>query len=153
MFQVALDFDGTLVVDKSDPLQWAPWALEFLKGAVALGIDVTVHSCRATVHDDRQAAGEADHFWLTGEVPERILTSWKYRTDMLTFLEAAGVLDQVTVWEKPGKPFADYYVDDKAADPDWSRLARELGIDLMAHVERGGAGTGPVGRAEPGVGA
>lgn len=163
-YRVGLDFDGSLTegYEQGKPLAWRPGAHDFIVGAAAAGIQLIVHTCRATLVAYEEQPGEVEEFYRTGTVPEPVRYSWKLRRELYEFLAREGVLDLVTVWDQPGKPLCDIYADDRGERPDWIRLAEELGVDL-AHGQRGSAPlgtsaavgqavqalqpTGPVGRA------
>lgn len=137
---VAIDFDGTLVEKDVQPLRWRPGALEFVTRAPLAGIRLRLHSCRCAIADTlRQSlTGDADAltFWRTGIPAPDAAYSWSLFEEMRGFLAAAGVLAFFEIWDGPGKPFADRYIDDKAEQPDWLALARELGVALT-NAEQG----------------
>lgn len=135
----AIDFDQTLVQpDLEGVLQWRPGALEFLRATYDAGIKVIIHSCRLTPHTDGSGAGDADYYWRTGViVSEFLLEGWRMRMQLVATLQAVNLLDMVELWEAPGKPLADVYVDDKSEKPDWYALAREFGVDLRYAARTG----------------
>ncbi len=135
----AVDFDGTLVQpDLEGVLQWVPGALEFLRGALARGIKIIIHSYRLTLSTDGAGVGDADYYWRTGLIASSfLLEGWASRQQLVETLQAAEILDQVSLWEAPGKPLADVYVDDRAEKPDWYVLAREFGVDLSNAARTG----------------
>lgn len=139
---VALDWDGTAVRGwPDDPLSWRPGAREFLEGAREAGVRVVLHTCRAIPGPDKASPGQflpdvemAD--WLaTGASPEFVAEGWAMRREMLGFLEAEGFSD-LEIWEGPGKPMCDRYVDDLSDGPDLVALAAELGLS-SGHGRRG----------------
>ena len=134
----AVDYDGTLVEpDLEGNPQWRPAALEFLRAANDAGVKIIIHSCRLTPHTDGSGAGDADYYWRTGVIPSQfLLEGWRMRMQLVETLQLAGLLEQVELWEAPGKPLADVYVDDRSEKPDWYALAREFGVDLQ-HVRPG----------------
>lgn len=134
----AVDFDGTLVQpDLEGVLQWVPGALEFLRGAVGIN-KIIIHSCRLTLRTDGAGVGDAEYYWRTGQIASQyLLDGWAMRQQLVATLQAVGLLDQVELWESPGKPLADVYVDDRSEKPDWYVLAREFGVDLSNAARTG----------------
>lgn len=104
---VAVDFDGVL----HNPDDVAPGHKmgRPVEGAVQAVLDlshledtVIVHSCRANT-----PAGLAA---------------------MVAWLEWAGLADDVKVWDQPGKPVADVYVDDRGIGfTSWSEVFSAIG--------------------------
>jgi hypothetical protein len=47
---------------------------------------------------------------------------------MREFLRDNAILDLFEVWQEPGKPVADLYVDDRAEPPSWQTIVAELGV-------------------------
>jgi len=127
-YAAAVDFDGTLVEKDAAPLRWRPGAREFLLGAVAAGVPVVIHTCRATPCPGEPGAGDA--YAETGAVDPDALEQWALLDEMRAFLRAEGVWGLVPVWEGPGKPRADRFVDDRAEFPSFVALAAELGVQL-----------------------
>lgn len=147
---IALDFDGSLVEANVTPLRWRPRAKEFVIGAAAAGVRLWLYSCRCAIACSLPTSSpwEADDFWRSGRVPADAEIGWAMFEEMRGFLDAEGVWLLVTPWTLPGKPFADILADDKAEQPDWARLAAELGIPLApifpagvdsAHAQQGGS--------------
>jgi hypothetical protein len=131
---VALDFDGTAVAGwPGAALRWRPGAREFLEAAREAGVRVVIHTCRAIPGPGKAAPGEflpdveaAD--WLaTGAAPAFVAEGWAMRQEMLAFLGAEGFSD-LEIWEGPGKPMCDHYVDDRAEGPNLVAFAAELGL-------------------------
>lgn len=139
---LALDFDGTLVED-GDPLRWRRGAKEFVFAASAAGIELVLHSCRCALVAYNDMPGDAEEFYRSGRVPDQVTYSWNLREAMVQFLEREGVRELLRVWDRPGKPWADMYVDDKAELPDWLALADELGVRLTNAGPREPAPMGP----------
>jgi hypothetical protein len=135
--RVALDFDGTLVrpflrattLRESD---WRPGALAFVRAALAAGFEVVVHTVRASLRGaigDSPQPGEAADFYAGGAVPPGTEETWRLYDEVRAFLRAHDLA--VEVWTLPGKPWADVYVDDRAAPTiDWVVIAAELGLRL-----------------------
>lgn len=133
---LALDFDGALV-EGGSPIAWRRGAREFVIAAAASGVGIWVHSCRATPPGRDLLPGDEEELARSGRVPAAIEAAWALREEMIAFLEGEGVLGLVEVWDRPGKPLADAYVDDRGEAPDWVVLAGELGVRLE-HGRRGG---------------
>ncbi len=130
---ICLDFDGTLVREgKGGAVRWAEGAREFVFGALAdPEIRLVIHTCRATAHPARPApAGEVEEFYRTGRASKDAERSWELRAELNAFMAKENLVGRLDVWEGPGKPLADVYIDDKAEQPDWARLAGELGVRL-----------------------
>jgi predicted mannosyl-3-phosphoglycerate phosphatase (HAD superfamily) len=95
-------------------LQWLPGALEALQRMVKAGHKVIIHSCRAN--------------WPEG------MASIEHK------LQAAGL--GIPIWDQPGKPAADIYVDDRAVHfaNNWAeiivQLERAAGLTHMAPTIR-----------------
>lgn len=92
----SLDFDGTLVritPGYKPPYTFQPGARDAVRALKAAGHKIIIHSCRS--NPDANGNG-------------RELKKW-----MVDFLDGEGVpYDEI--WEKPGKPVADCYVDDRS---------------------------------------
>ena len=135
---LAVDFDGTLVELQQppydQPLRWRPWAREFLLGARAAGVRIWVHTCRANPTAEFLGVfpGDTEEFWRSGMLPAPVEHHWALFDRMRTFLQAEGVWDFVEIWDSPGKPICDRYVEDRASDPIWPRVAAEFGVALQA---------------------
>jgi hypothetical protein len=131
-YTLALDFDGTIVDGDRDRPAWLPGARAFVLAAVAAGIRVVVHTCRATSTSalGRAAPGDAEEFYRSGRVASPVVESWQWRDALLDFLEREKIAGDVEIWDQPGKPMATLYVDDRAARPDFASLAAELGLSL-----------------------
>lgn len=150
---LALDFDGSLVVAHSQPLQWRPRAKDFLVAAAGAGIKLWLHSCRCQVAValDKELPGDPEGFWRFGRVPEDVEYSWGLYEEMRAFLEAEGVWGLLQPWTQPGKPIADMYPDDLGERPDWLALSGELGLALGHAVQGGASQVVPDGLASPAV--
>lgn len=126
--KIAVDFDGTVVED-ARPLRWKAGAREFLVAAKSMGHTLILHSCRATPpRDDSNADTEASEFYSTGKAPDRVLATWRLFDEMRTFLRSQGMMDKFAfIWQMPGKPNADLFIDDKAEEPDFRSLIQQVG--------------------------
>lgn len=150
---LGIDFDGTLVEHNVRPLRWRRGAREFLVAAITAtqqgaGNKIWLHSCRCSpmcVLLD-PAPADAEEFWRSGRVNPDVEYSWSLFNEMRAFLIAEGVWWGVELWQRPGKPICDHYIDDLSDRPDWLVLAAELGVRLM-HAEQ--RGTSPLGAPIP----
>jgi len=124
---VAVDFDGSLAT--GEPPQYRPGALEALAALKAAGHRLILHSCRCNPLDPGPTIeDEAARFYRSGEVPPRVIDQWRRFEGMRAFLQATGAWALFdSIWQAPGKPLADVYVDDRGEPPDWARIAAELG--------------------------
>lgn len=127
--RLGVDFDGTLVAPgPGGALAFRPGALEALTRLKASGHQLVLHSCRCNPMDPGPTIDEdVAAFYETGVVSARVVDQWARFEEMRTFLQAAGawgLFDEV--WQAPGKPLVDAYIDDKAELPNWGTLAREL---------------------------
>jgi hypothetical protein len=121
---VAVDFDGTL----SKGGQLLQEALTGVRELHASGVRLILWSCRCNPCDDAPTLpDEEQRFYSYGEVPDRVRAQWDWFNEMRTALKAAGVWDLFSiVWQAPGKPVADIYVDDLAEAPRWPALVKSL---------------------------
>jgi hypothetical protein len=83
---IAIDFDGTLVA-RGEPPRWLPGAKEALRALLDAGHEVIIHTARVSQPMRLQSAKE--------------------------FFEKEG-FGGLKFWDKPGKPQAAWYVDDRA---------------------------------------
>jgi hypothetical protein len=131
-FTIAVDFDGT-IVEATEPLRLRPEAAEALAVLKAAGNTLILWSARCTptpsgTHDENEAA----EFYREGKVPERQLAKWARFNEMRTFLKDAELwhlFDEV--WQRPGKPHADFFLEDRTFDSspvDWVAAAGMLGL-------------------------
>lgn len=129
MFRLAVDFDGT-IVDREMRLR--PGAAEALLALRAMGHVLILHSCRCNTLDTIGVTAPdvaAEEFYATGRVAADVSDQWDRFEEMRAALEAAGLwglFDEV--WQRPGKPIADMYLDDRAELPDWVAVARDFGL-------------------------
>jgi hypothetical protein len=132
--RLALDFDGSLVLSQPAPpgFGWRPGAREFLAAAHAAGAHLILHSSRCTPMDPAPGIEEEIALWYeTGAVNARITEQWRRFDEMRAFLQAEGAWQVFAeVWQSPGKPHVDRFIDDSAETPDWRALAAELGVSL-----------------------
>jgi len=124
--RLAIDFDRTLV--SGEPLAWRPGARAALDRLRLAGHHLILHSSRCNPADPAPAVDdEIDRYYRLGEVPLRVLEQWARFAEMRRFLQADGAwiaFDEV--WQAPGKPPADLFLDDKAELPAWARIVAEL---------------------------
>lgn len=127
-FTFAVDFDGTIADGYPDrPLALNPEAIRVLRDLRAEGHRLVLWSCRATPYNDTPIlADEVQRFYSFGEVPERVLDTWRLFGEMRALLQSQGAWDLFAeIWQAPGKPFADIYIDDKSELPEWPRIYQE----------------------------
>jgi hypothetical protein len=107
-----------------------PEARETLRVFKAAGHHLILHSARCTPMDPSPPlAEEVSRFYATGEVSPRVTDQWARFEGMREALRAAGLWDLFDeVWQAPGKPHADIFVDDRFEKPDWLALRSELGV-------------------------
>jgi hypothetical protein len=125
--RLAIDFDGTLARGK--PLSLRLGADRGLAALKKAGHHLILHSCRCNPVDPTpQLEEEAARWYQAGEVPLRVVDQWQRFAEMRDFLRAAGLWELFDeVWQYPGKPEADAYIDDKNEEPNWPKLAAEFG--------------------------
>jgi hypothetical protein len=128
---IAIDCDGTLVeagAGPQDKLTWRPGAKDAIKALAKAGHRLVLFSCRSNpIHDGMGRQRDAEDFYRWGTVPQAVQDSWHYFGTMRKFLQDEGVWDLFAeVWQSPGKPLAEVYIDDRFETPDWSRIRMEL---------------------------
>lgn len=138
MLTISVDFDGTLIQPGGGtvlyggrvPLSWRPGAKEGLVAMAAAGHRLVLHSCRCNPIDPvLDPSAEAAAFYRWGTPPESAAQRWAAFGEMKAFLMMEGVWGLFAeVWQAPGKPIAEVYIDDRAESPDWRSLAAEFGI-------------------------
>ena len=127
MVRLALDFDGTLT-EPGTPLRLRPGAREAVLAFKAAGHHLILHSARCTLECGPALDDEATRYWETGEVPERVRIQWTLFAEMRAFLKTQGLWSAFDeVWQSPGKPHADVFIDDLSEQPDWKALSSEFG--------------------------
>ena len=127
-WRLAVDFDATLV-ERGEPLRWRAGAKEALFALAQAGNRLIIHSARATPPEPgEQEEAERANFYARGEVSALWLDHWERLREMREFLRAEGVLGFVEVWQSPGKPHVDRFLDDLAEKPDWRRIRAEFGV-------------------------
>jgi hypothetical protein len=126
--RIAIDFDETLT--EGAPPRLKAGALDALVAAKKAGHHLILHSCRSTVTGHSPILeDEATRFWRDGTVPAPVRFQWDLFDEMRSVLTAAGALALFDeIWQSPGKPLADKYVDDRAEFPDWATFRRQFGI-------------------------
>ncbi len=110
----AVDFDGTIVTDGT--LSTRPGAVQAIKAMHRLGHRIIIHSVRLT---KPWFENLDDPDW--GGYKER------YR-ELLNVLKRHKLDEIVELWEYPGKPDADVFIDDKAMKPDWDDIFGIYGV-------------------------
>ncbi len=122
MVTLAVDFDGVLH-DSGHPEpghKMGPpvdGAVQAVIDLSHLGHTVIVHSCRANTNAGLEA--------------------------MVEWLDWAGLADDVKVWDQPGKPRADCYLDDRAvAFTSWDEAWTEIGRVLHSSSDGSSSGAG-----------
>lgn len=108
MVILAIDFDSTLVEwDSNKPGEWLPGAREALDSFLNQGFEIIIHSCRP--------------LWYDGAYEE-----------MRTLFDEYGYED-VKIWNDRGKPFADFYIDDRALMfTTWEDTYHEVIVTLLS---------------------
>lgn len=141
-YTVAVDLDGTIVnydhwrgvYHIGDPY---PDAIRFLQQLLRLGVRVILHTCRLTPDVNG---------WVDAS---RRIPLADARTNLEYWLAQHGLSD-VALWDAPGKPFADVYLDDRAIriDPSkvdtWTRLWSKMGLEEPSDDDHGPT-AGPLG--------
>lgn len=126
---IAVDFDGTLVADRR-PLTFRPGAREGLLAMKKAGHHLILFTARATPLDEGpELANEVERFYAYGEIPVAAEAQWRRFNEMRSFLQQVGMWSAFDeVWQSPGKPHADIFVDDRFQTPDWLSIIREFGV-------------------------
>jgi len=127
-FRFAVDFDGTLFDTTAKKLD--PQAVKVLRLLKDEGHSLVLFSARATTLPPfAPDPNEESEFYKTGHVPQRVREQWAAFEEMRQVLQVNGlwsVFDEV--WQSPGKPFADYFIDDRNRTADWVAIAQEFGV-------------------------
>lgn len=135
---IAVDFDGTVVLDRPGKLVLRPGAKEGLQALKRAGHVLLLWSARSNraLREDWRL----NPLWLTGVLPLRV-GAWERERPtheasyqaMLAFVqtELEGLFDAVDDGVQ-GKPLCDLFIDDKTlaghTGVDWSRIAGQLGV-------------------------
>lgn len=124
---VAIDFDGTIFPKGATELN--PDAVKVIKILKNKGYHLILHSCRCNPVDFAPSQpDEIEQVYRSGFVPERVETQWERFNEMREMLKAAKIWDLFNeVWQSPGKPVADLYIDDRSTGPNWASIYREFG--------------------------
>lgn len=132
MLRMAIDFDGTLV-EPDPPLRYRPGAVEALRSLKSAGHSLTLYSARATPLDKQPSdVDDIALFYGTGVLPASVLDQWERFDEMRTFLQRTGMWAAFdVVWQSPGKPHVDVFIDDRFEEPDWLAVRRDYGGDLQ----------------------
>lgn len=116
---IAVDFDGT-IVDHKYPAIGAlkPGVIEALTRFRALGFELIIFSCRGC------------KWYPELFPPEQIARCF---AEMKAFLDANQVPYDLIDDGSKGKPFADYYIDDKAIrfQDNWSAIALAIEVEAI----------------------
>jgi len=100
--RIAVDFDSTLAVEKWPEVgNWLPGALDALRALSKAFDEVVIFSCRVAGFDRDE------------ETPRDNMDQIRAINNMLW---TAGIPGNVYVWNRPWKPQALFYVDDKAIE-------------------------------------
>lgn len=114
--RIVLDIDGTIFKLVYPALgEWIPGAANFIRTLQANGYEVVLYSTRC-------APTEID------EVTPRGQRACDDEINRIRLRLAEEGLQDLTIWDKPWKPGALAYIDDKAihADGDWRRILKEV---------------------------
>lgn len=129
-FRIAVDYDGSMADARTGQLfEGVGECLQAMKRA---GVHLTLLSARATMDGNSPALpDEAARFWQFGEVPARAKVQWNLFDQMRANLRALGLWDLFDdVWQSPGKPLCDRFIEDRAEAPDWTRLRLQYGQEV-----------------------
>lgn len=125
---IGIDFDGTMTRGNgSSPI--LPEVAPVLAALKLAGHHLVLHSARCTPADPAPPLeDEAARFYATGEVPPRVTDQWARFDDMRAALKLAGLWELFDeIWQAPGKPHCDIFVDDRLEEPNWPLIGREFG--------------------------
>ena len=129
-FRIAVDYDNSMVdAHTGRPFEGVRECLEDMRRA---GVHLTLHSARATMDGNGPVLpDEAARFWQFGEVPVRAKVQWDLFDQMRANLRALGMWNLFDdVWQSPGKPLCDRFIEDRAELPDWTRLRLQYGQEV-----------------------
>lgn len=123
---IAVDFDKTIYHEEGG---LNPDAVKVVKILKAKGYHLILHSCRCNPMDPSPPQpDEVEQLYKSGLVPERVQTQWDRFNEMRAILKEAAIWDLFDeVWQSPGKPLADLYIDDRSAGPNWGKIYNEFG--------------------------
>lgn len=112
---VCVDFDGTIVDNRYPAIgELKTGVREALTRLKELGFYIIIYSCRTCR-------------WMPQKYPPEV--SERCAAEMKTFLDEQQIpYDEIDDGKK-GKPFADYYIDDRAVrfEDNWSEIAEFVG--------------------------
>lgn len=117
----AIDWDGTFVTDSWPAMgDWMPGAIEALREMLTFA-DVVVHTCRIAPVEFR-----------TDDVPRDPVLVQQEKQGIRTMLDREG-FHEVQIWDKPWKPPADAYIDNKGIHYNgrkgaWKALTERLAL-------------------------
>jgi hypothetical protein len=124
---LALDFDNT-IVEADEPLRFKLGALAAIAAFKRAGHKLILFSARCTPPSGPLIDDEVSLFYESGVVQPHVLDQWARFEEMRAFLQARGVWGVFDdVWQEPGKPHVDRFIDDLFEAPNWGSLALELG--------------------------
>lgn len=125
-FTFAVDYDGTLV--ENDPPKFRQGAVRTLVALKAAGHRLILHSCRCIPIDPGPTIEEdVANFYVRGTTASRVEDQWQRFVEMRSFLQGAKLWDLFDeIWQAPGKPLADFFVDDKMEPPEWDGIASQF---------------------------
>jgi hypothetical protein len=128
-FSFGVDYDGSIIETTGTPRlrPGVPAGLRALKNA---GHSLVLHSARCTPTPPGNAEpNEVAVFYKHGTVPPRVSEQWGRFSEMRRFLVQQGLwglFDEV--WQSPGKPHVDFFLDDRNLPLDWVALTGEFGV-------------------------
>lgn len=123
--RIAIDFDRTMTTGE-EPTVLRPEAVNAARLLLAAGHTLILHSVRLV---PPHAAGYLDD----REPDEGDEDAYAFRyLDMKRTLEAAHLWDHFVLWDRPGKPDADIFLDDRAwnvgrTPAAWARIVETFG--------------------------
>jgi hypothetical protein len=128
MLSVGVDYDGTLV-DERGALR--PLAKEAVLRIKRAGFRLVLHSARCNPRDPGAGEQAGAEFYATGRLPADVVDQWDRFAEMRANLIVLGLWSLFDeVWQSPGKPLVDIFVDDRAEEPVWAEVLAGLGIPM-----------------------
>jgi len=123
----AIDFDGTIARAGDNGLELRPGAADALRALRAAGHTLVLHSTRLTqpTHlTDQTVVARLTPSLLDADLQQQEMERFLRRCGLWT-VASGGVFD--LVWDRPGKPVADRYIDDRSMRPVWEEVERAFG--------------------------